>query len=155
MGTTRARAIACVGLLLAGLSIACGDDPLAAGERCLQATSLSIGNARNGRLATGDLVFDGAYIDYYSVRLSGTATLTARMTSSQVDPFLYLLDEDRGFLQQGYSDEELGPAFVSAELPAGCYILGASSWPRRDEPNSAGLYSILTDTTGAITPPSP
>lgn len=133
--------------LLAALMLgACGDDPLSTRDACLETISIQIGVSRNGRLSPNDAVFDNAYIDYYSFQLSQPATVTARMSSAEVDPYLYLMDDRRQSIRQAYSPEPGGPAVLTRELAAGCYILGASSWPQRGDSASVGLYSLVADT---------
>lgn len=128
---------------------ACGDGPAAAGPACGNGPFLISGEPVQGVLGSGDRLYQGSYIDYYSLQLDATARVDLTLVSARVDPFLYLFDsENRGIAQAFHpvdrraGEEEV--ATLTRTLEPGCYLVGASSWTR----DQAGGYTLRAEVTG-------
>lgn len=121
---------------------------------CGDAPTLPIGETRTGTLsrADGDPSLDGSLIDYYAIRPATPGTLTVEMAAEEaagdgagVDPFLYLWGADlEDPVAQAWDSTGAGPllrARLSTPVGAGCYRIGASTWPDAPE----GEYTIRAD----------
>ena len=105
------------------------------------------GTTTNGALDGTDCMSDGVYVDQYSITLSGVNAYLFRQ-SATFDTYLSL-DTPPGVLNGGVvaeNDNESGAttnSTIKALLPAGSYVLGASSW----EWFVTGAYSLSSGTT--------
>ncbi|HEX9951916.1 MAG TPA: hypothetical protein VGB53_09130 [Rubricoccaceae bacterium] len=88
----------------------------------------------SGTLESGDcLQTDGSYQDFYAFRLDERADVRVEMTSSEVAPYLFLLEADLGSsdplveVDRDRNATRTDRAGVSATLPAGLYLLYANS----------------------------
>jgi hypothetical protein len=106
------------------------------------------GTTTNGALDGADCVSDGVLIDQYSTTLGGVNAYLFRQ-SATFDTYLYLGTSPPGILNGGViaenNDESSGTtnSAIKALLPAGSYVLGASSW----EWGVTGAYSLSSGTT--------
>lgn len=124
----------------------CDDGPTAAEPVCGEAPAVELGLPLQGRLSSGDALFQGALIDYYSLRLTDSTSVEVTLTSSQLDPFLYLFGPDgrlaaQAFDSLGTAEGQAESATIERRLPPGCHLLGASSWRR----GGRGAYTLRAD----------
>lgn len=131
-----------VALLLWG----CDDDPTATEPICGEAPAVELGVPLQGRLSSGDAVFQGALIDYYSLRLPDSTAVELVLTSAEMDPFLYLFGSDgrvaaQAFDSLGAPAGEPESATLERRLPPGCHLIGASAWAR----GGRGVYTFRVD----------
>ena len=95
----------------------------------------------NGRLGTGDCVTeDGAFVDFYRFILPATTDVTITQRSEALDSKLLLYRGDGTLVT---SDDDSDPettagARITATLPAGTYLIGASSF----DDGESGDYQI-------------
>ena len=149
----RAIPLLATGLLLA--ATACGGSPTAAVPQCGSAPDVVPDDSVDAALGTESDRFDGAFIDYYTLELSGSRTLRVTQSSSDFDPLLLVFDEageiiDQAFQQDGSPPGSLETATLTRTFEAGCFLLGASVWDRGD----MGGYTLTVkpDTAGAEGP---
>lgn len=128
---------------------ACGDDPTAIAPECEAVPALVPGEAVSGALGRSDPVYEGAHIDFYGLRLTRTTTTTLTMSSTSLDPFLYLFGPGMEVITQHFAPEPTGPgeletASVTWTLEPGCHLVGASAWT----PDTTGVYRLTAEETG-------
>ena len=113
------------------------------------AGSLTIGTAFSGTLTTNDCqVSGGFYYDFLGFTLTaavGGALMT--MSSTQLDAFLEVFDATGGGIA---ANDDIDPgvitnSLVKAILPAGDYVLGASSF----NAGETGQYTVQVSATSA------
>lgn len=118
---------------IALLSAACTDS--ATGPDGLTCDSeyprLSPGGSVSGTIASTDRPLDdGTFYDAYSMPVDEAGTVTIRMTSSEVDSFLFLLNATEQFLQLD-DDSGGGEAGEDAEIvwevTRACYVVIANT----------------------------
>ncbi|MGK7313204.1 MAG: hypothetical protein ACN0LA_13275 [Candidatus Longimicrobiales bacterium M2_2A_002] len=137
-------------LLLA--ATACGGSPTATVPRCGSAPDLVPGDSVDAALGTDSDRFDGAFIDYYTLQLSGPRALRVAQSSSDFDPLLLVFDAsgqiiDQAFQEDGSPPGSLETATLTRTFEAGCFLLGASVWDRGD--TGGYTLTVRTDTAGA------
>lgn len=121
------RPVLCASVLLAG---GCGGSPTESGplECASGRPAISLGGSISGALEITDRqLADGTFYDSYSLTLSQDEEITLLLTSTELDPFLYLLDESSGVIAV---DDDAGggaDARVERSLERGCYVLYANS----------------------------
>ena len=119
---------------------------------CAVRTAHSLGNTTSGSLATSDCeLVDGtfvAYVDFFSATLGQATAYLFRQTAS-FDTYLFLATPDLAVIAE--NDDETPTSTnsaIKALLPAGSYVLGASSFEAR----VTGDYNISSATaTTAVT----
>jgi len=124
---------------------------LNAGDPCLEAAPITLGQTINGNLAAGDcLLEDGTFIDFYT--FSGTAgqPISVSLNSGVFDTYLFLLDDAGGSIDEN-DDSGTG---TNSRIPVdggiitlpytGEYFIGANSF----EPDTGG-YSLSLNTDAA------
>ncbi len=108
----------------------------------------ALGTTTTGALAPTDCMSDGVFIDQYSTTLGGVNAYLFRQ-SATFDTYLYLGTSSPGIMNGGViaenDDESSGMtnSAIKALLPAGSYVLGASSW----EWGVTGAYSLSSGAT--------
>lgn len=120
-------------LLGATAVLAAGCDGSPTGTGALNCTSehpvLEIGGSVNGALTTDDpQLSDDSFYDFYSLTVEETGTITVRMTSPELDSFLFLLtanDEPIAMDNDSGTDRD---AEIARSLARGCYLVMANSW---------------------------
>jgi hypothetical protein len=106
---------------------------------CSGGVDIAVGEVRNGTLQAGDdLDVDGAYLDPYALRVSSDQTVNITMTSTAVDAWLWLLDDDGNVLD--VDDDSAGGtnALITIPLSRGCYVVEATSY----SPGETGSYTV-------------
>lgn len=139
-------------MLVLAASAVLGCDDLATGvdmssfQNC-RVTAYQIGTTVSGTLSTSDcrLVIDGQqrdeFVDYYAFNLASLRSVTIHMASTQIDSYLILWTRAGEVIA---SDDDGGTgldARIVISLPAGDYIIGATSfWD-----NETGNYTLSSD----------
>jgi len=111
---------------------------------CTVRASHTPGTTSTGSLATTDcLLDDGSFLDFFSMTL-GEANAYLFRESAAFDSYLFLATSDGAVIAEN-DDESLTSknSTIKALLPAGSYLLGASSL----FPGITGSYSITSSTT--------
>jgi hypothetical protein len=111
---------------------------------CAERTVHTLGTTTAGVLATSDCqLSDGTFVDFLSTTL-GQANAYLFQQSAAFDAYLFLTTTDGGVIAE--NDDESGTSTnsaIKALLPAGSYLLGASSF----DPAVTGGYTISSSTT--------
>lgn len=138
MGSKLARSLTVLHAVpLVGASLACSNSPTERIPSCAGEYELVLGDTVLGALEAGDRRFAGAYIDYFSLELAADSTLAAvTMTSSDLDPLIFVFVEgdttyqavDSVGAEPGLPETASWASPDSMPLPAGCHLIGASSW---------------------------
>ena len=113
---------------------------------CAVRTALSLGNTTPGSLATSDCeLVDGtfvAYVDFFTATL-GQATAYLFRQSASFDTYLFLATPDLAVIAENDDENATSTnSAIKALLPAGSYVLGASSFEAR----VTGDYTISSAT---------
>jgi hypothetical protein len=123
-----------------GVAVACNNSPTSSIPSCTEESGLALGDTVPGALEAGDRRLAGAYIDYFSLELAADSTPVAvTMTSTDLDPLILIFVEgpDSTSTYQAFDSIGAEPGMEetaswvtpdSAPLPAGCHLIGASSW---------------------------
>lgn len=144
--TPSPRWVATPVLALAWLAVACGGSTSTEPPVCGQETPVGVGITIDYEaLQQGDRRFADAYIDYYSLNLPTARELNVAMTSSEFDPLLLVFLE-QGDVLQAFDSMGVDPglpetASLTDSLPAGCHLIGASSW----QVDTTGSYILTVD----------
>lgn len=117
-------------------AVAGGSDP------CLQFGTLALGGSTSGTLAQGDCQFDdGSYLDLFNVTTTGALNHEIRMTSANIDTFLWLWEPDGSIV--GLNDDSYETdAAIRIIGPAESLVLGANSFDALE----TGAYTLSTST---------
>lgn len=113
------------------LAAGCDDSPTGTGA--LTCTSdhpaLEIGGSVSGALTPDDpQLADDSFYDVYSLTVEEKRTITVRMTSPELDSFLFLLatnEDPIAMDNDGGTDQD---AEIAQSLARGCYLVMANSW---------------------------
>lgn len=101
---------------------------------------MSLGDTVPGTLEAGDRRLAGAYIDYFALELAAPSTpAVVTMTSTDLDPLILIFVEgpdststyqalDSIGAEPGMEETASWVTPNSSPLPAGCHLIGASSW---------------------------
>lgn len=119
----------------------------AAATGCALRTAHTLGTTSEGTLAAGDCAGDGYFIDLFNTTLGQTTAYLFRQTAA-FDTYLFLAAADGSVIAENddeFADGTSKNSSIKALLPAGPYILGASSY----EPGATGNYSISSSTTSS------
>lgn len=121
---------------LVGVGLACAGSPTDNIPACAGQYGLVVGDTVPGTLQAGDRRLAGAYVDYFSLELTAESTWVAvAMTSTDLDPLLLIFAG--GSTYQAFDPVGADPGMVETAtwvtpdtipLPAGCHLIGASSW---------------------------
>jgi hypothetical protein len=112
---------------------------------CAERTAHSIGTTTSGTLATTDChLGDGTFADFFSTTLPQANAYLFRESAS-FDTYLYLAMPDGAVIAENDDDETAMSknSAIKALLPAGSYLLGASSF----DAGVTGAYTISSSTT--------
>lgn len=116
---------------------------------CDPAGEVAPGDTVTEALSTTDCAFpDGRYGDLWTMRLDSSLTVTVRLESDKIDPYLVLADSAGSVIAE---DDDSGTGFNAAltiELAAGSYQVWATSYTAGD----VGAYELSlerADTTAA------
>lgn len=139
-------ALAAVALLLIA---GCDEDPTTAPPVCGEGPPIEVGVPVDGTLTDDDAVFDGARIDYYSLRLDQPARLAVTLVSSDFAPLLLFFDADLGVSQHAVDTDGVPAgqpetAALTRGFAAGCNLIGASAWA----PTGRGTYVLTVEDVG-------
>lgn len=111
---------------------------------CTARTAHVLGTTTAGALSTSDCrLSDGTFVDFFSVSLLQANAYLFRQTAA-FDTYLFLATADGGVIAE--NDDETSTSrnsTIKALLPAGSYLLGASSF----DAGVTGTYSISSSTT--------
>lgn len=133
--------------LCVGVGAACSDNNATGSDGfqgCATVAAYTIGQARNGTLATTDcrLAVDNTYIDYYEFTLQGAATVTISMQSTEFDAYLILWNRAGGSPVAEDDDGGGGTdAQIVQNLSAGTYVIGANSFSAGE----TGAYTLSSN----------
>lgn len=118
-----------------------GSDP------CLRLGTVAIGASVSGTLAQGDCELDdGSFLDLFNLTTSAALNHEIRMTSTNIDTFLWLWEPDGSIV--GLNDDTYETnAAIRIIGPAEPLVVGANSFDAQD----AGSYTI-TSASGARPP---
>lgn len=139
-------------LSLMGIQLSCGGTDSSGPpvvEPCLDIAPYTLGTNVNGTLVATDcrtVVKPDSYTDFYRVTLPQAGTYLFNESSLILDTFVLLLRTD-GTLIGANDDVVTGntDSRVKAILPAGDYLIGASSY----DPNATGSYAMASASTTA------
>jgi len=114
---------------------------------CAVRAAHTLGTTSQGTLAAGDCSADGFFIDLFSTTVGGATAYLFRQTAA-FDTYLLLAAADGSVIAE--NDDEISNgtstnSAIKAFLPAGSYLLGASSF----DVGTTGDYSITSSTTSA------
>jgi hypothetical protein len=114
---------------------------------CAARTAHSLGTTTQGTLASSDcLLGDGTLIDFFSTTLPAGAYLF-RQTAA-FDTYLFLAGSDGSVIAENDDEVPNGASrnsLIKALLPAGSYLLGATSF----DAGVTGDYSVASSTTSS------
>jgi hypothetical protein len=129
---------------------------LNAGDPCLEATPITLGQTLNAALAATDCELDdGTFIDFYTFNGTSGQAISISQNSAVIDTFLFLLDDAGEVID---SNDDSGDD-TNSRIPAdagvitlpytGQYVIGANSF----EPET-GAYSVSlnSDPSCTVTP---
>lgn len=124
----------------------CGNDPASSHPPCEDVPAVAVGEGLDGTLSAGDRRFDGVFIDYYGLPLAAAADVVIRLSSTDLDPVLFLFDENGEVIAQAFDPEgtppgELETARIFYEFTPGCHLIGASAFTR----DTTGSYTLRLD----------
>lgn len=128
-----------------------------AADLCMTGLRLTPGESVRASLQEGDCDFgDGTFMDLWFFELAQQTTVTVEMTSSDIDSYLFLLDEEGTVLAQDDNSGGGVDAEVQATLEAGIYWMIANHWPPEAGEVIPGAYTITlsTGTSAFIAPAS-
>lgn len=138
-------------LSLIGIQLSCGSidssgPPVV--ELCTDITPLALGTNVTGTLSSTDcrspLKPDG-YTDFYRVTLPQAGTYLFNQSSLTIDTFILLLNADHTLIGANADVGAGTDSRLKAILPAGDYLIGATSLPA----NETGSYALATAATTA------
>jgi hypothetical protein len=112
-------------------------------SKCDVPRGFDLGNATGAILDNTDCRLpNGAFIDYFSISLPSPNAYLFRQVQSSINPYLRLLLPDRTVIAE---NDDQNPttlnAAIKALLPAGTYLLGAST----SSPGVTGGYSLSSE----------
>ena len=119
----------------------------AAATGCAARTAHTLGTTSQGTLALGDCSADGFFIDLFTTSL-GTSTAYLFRQTAAFDTYLLLAAADGSVIAENDDETPNGTSTnsaIKAFLPAGSYLLGASSF----DLGVTGAYSLTSSTTSA------
>lgn len=125
------------------LSAACTDSPTAPDTLDCESDypRLALGSSVSGTITDTDTPLqDGTFYDAYSMPVEEDGTVTLRMTSSEVDSFVFLLSSTEQFIA---ADDDSGggaggnDAQLVHEVTRACYVVVANTF----EPGT-GAYTL-------------
>lgn len=107
--------------------------------------AIELGNPISGNITAEDTqLADGTFYDPYSLAIEDAGTYTIRMSSTEVNAYLFLLEQDEQFIAD--NDDAPGETTSDAEivrnLTRGCYMVVANTL----EPE-VGSYTIAVTET--------
>lgn len=115
----------------------------AAPNLCASATAHTFGGTSNGALATTDCIADGYYIDFFTTTLAEANAYLFRQ-SAAFDTYLFLGTPDGATIAESDDENDATTnSAIKALLPAGTYVLGASSFDKA----VTGDYVVTSSTT--------
>lgn len=138
-------------LSLMGIQLSCGSSDSSGPpvvEPCTDITPHTLGTNVNGTLASTDCrspLKPDSYTDFYRVTLPQAGTYLLSESSLTIDTFMLLLNTDGTLIG---ANDDVGASTdsrVKAILPAGDYLIGASSF----DPNTRGSYAMASASTTA------
>jgi hypothetical protein len=111
---------------------------------CAARAAHTFGTTTSSSLATGDCqLSDGSLVDFFSTTVTEAGAYLFRETAG-FDAYLYLTGADGALIAENDDENDSTTnSAIKALLPAGSYLLGASSF----NPNITGAYSISSSTT--------
>lgn len=115
---------------------------------CAPEGELDLPDTVGGGLSTSDCRIEGAYVDAWSLSLAGETVVTIRLLSSDFDALLFLLDNRGNYIAVDDDGEGGTDSRITATLPAGQYILYATSYFT----GVTGAYQLMAQVG---VPPSP
>lgn len=127
-----------------------------AADLCTTGLRLIPGESVRASLQEGDCdLGDGTFIDLWFFELAQQTTVTVEMTSTDVDSYLFLYDEQGNLLTQDDNGAGGVDAEVQSTLEAGIYWVIANHWPPEGSEVIPGAYTITLSTgTSAFLAPA-
>ena len=112
-------------------------------DPCDAVVPLAPGTTSNGALATTDWELDnGSFFDAYSLTIANANAFRFTQASTAFDAYLYLLTSSAALIAENDDDVGLNSG-IKALLPAGAYLVGASSLAAA----ATGAYTVSSATT--------
>lgn len=111
---------------------------------CAEQPPIAIGQSIEAALAATDSAApDGSRRDFYRLEVTTPAELAIDMSSTEVDSYLALYEDDGSLHSENDDRSNLTlDARITATLATGCYILSATS----SEPDELGDYTVSVAT---------
>lgn len=138
-------------LSLIGIQLSCGSSDSSGPpvvELCTDITPHTLGTNVNGTLTSTDCRSPrkpDSYTDFYRVTLPQAGTYLLSESSLTIDTFMLLLNTDGTLIGANDDVAASTDSRVKAILPAGDYLIGASSF----DPNITGSYAMASASTTA------
>ena len=133
------------------LAATCGDAVDICGGDC-PATTIGCDETRAGTLDAADcaLPADGSFIDMYELVLAAPTTLSLRLTSAAIDPYLWVFDASCAAAAQNddCTAGDLSLSCLDVDLPAGTWFIGVNSFA----PGETGAYELQVTADGCEPP---
>ena len=111
--------------------------------------------AASGSLGPSDDRLEGAYVDFFTLRLDAASDVVIDLSSADFSPLLHLFDAEGRVIAQAFDPWGGGEgetAILTTTLQAACYTVAPSSW----SPDETGTYTlVLTEGPGVTTAPIP
>jgi Bacterial pre-peptidase C-terminal domain len=106
---------------------------------CSRVSGIALPGTVSGSLSADDCAFsDGAYVDFYTIRVSGSRDLAITMTSGSVDSYLVLLTSGGTVLDSNDDNGASVDSRIDTTLSTGTYVIAATSF----EGGETGSYSL-------------
>ena len=125
--------------------------PELAHEPCVDLPVIAPGDVVNGTLQAGDAMWDGTWIDLYSLQIIESTNLRVTMTEdgSGIDTWLGIYDFQSGtrIIRNDDIDFDAGNynSQVETTLAPGCYVVFANSYEGDDAGEVGGAYSLTVE----------
>ena len=119
---------------------------IASSSKCLARTPHTLGSTIGGTLETDDCKYpDNSFVDFFSTTVTEATAYLFRQSAS-FDTYLDLALADGSIVAENDDESDANPnSAIKALLPAGTYVLGASSF----DPAITGNYTVSSQVTSA------
>ncbi|MEO7997327.1 MAG: Ig-like domain-containing protein [Gemmatimonadaceae bacterium] len=108
-------------------------------DPCLTVRAITVGQTVSGALASADCrLTDNSALQYFTFTLATETVLEIEMTSSAVDPYLFVADNNGNTVVEDDDGGTGNNARVLRSFPAGKYLLVANAY----DANSFGAYQL-------------
>ena len=137
------RALSLLALLVPAALLAGCDSATFNDDRigCDRVHSFSLGSSTNGSLDPSDCVLtDGSAVELYRFRINDFRTVFVSATSSNVDPYVEILDQNGNVIAE---EDNGGAGFseLAVDLSSGTYYIAVTTY----QPGDYGDFFLDTD----------